>query len=130
MRVLRRYSAAKKACAAEPSPEAAFGQHADVAAGAEAARAVLVVDDDELDFGIVRPGFQRGVHRQAHLLVEGVQRGGTVQPDAPGGALAVDDDVGHAIPFVDPNYRRARQDSQSSQNRQKSSRSETSALLA
>ena len=73
---------------------AAGGEHAHVAAGAEAA-ALGMVDQHRLDRGILAPLDQSGDHRAAHVLGQRVDRLGAVQPDAPGLAVDVGDDVAH-----------------------------------
>ena len=68
----------------------ALGQHADVAAGAEAARA-FVVDQHRLDGRIAAPLQQRRRHRLAHPKRQRAQRRGPVQRQPADGALAADD---------------------------------------
>ena len=73
---------------AEESPRlcsvssSAFGQHADIPAGAEAARAVLMVDQEKVDGWISRPCRYRCQNVPAHRRVERVQGRGAHQRDA------------------------------------------------
>src|SRR3546814_7142431 len=60
---------------------AAFREHADIAAGAEAA-ALAMVDDDRLDRVVIAPREQRIDHRFAHREVERVDRLGTIERNA------------------------------------------------
>jgi hypothetical protein len=76
------YSVWKKARASLASPAPAVGQHADVAAGAEPALAAMV-DDDQVDLGILLPVQQGGDHDLAHVLRQGVQRLGPVERQRP-----------------------------------------------
>jgi hypothetical protein len=75
---------------------AAVGQHADVAAGAEAALAG-VVDDDHVDLGILLPVQQGGDHDLAHGLGQGVQRLGPVQRQPADVFLNADKDFGLVV---------------------------------
>jgi len=68
---------------------AAPREHDDVAAGAEAATFGMV-DDHQLDGGVVPPLKQRGAHRLAHLRRQGMDRLGAVQPDPPDPLLDTD----------------------------------------
>jgi hypothetical protein len=71
-------------------PCPAFSQHADVAAGAEAARSRLMIDPDQLDgrvCGPARDGLKDG---GTHRRVEGVQGRGAGERDAAEAALLPD----------------------------------------
>src|SRR3546814_9319289 len=59
----------------------AFREHADIAAGAEAA-AFAMVDDDRLDRVVTAPSDERADHRVAHDYVERVDRLGAIEGDA------------------------------------------------
>ncbi len=71
---------------------AAFGEHADVAAGAEAAP-LAMVDDHRLDRVVALPFEQRVDHRFAHRQVERVDRLGTVERKASDGAVGRNQDT-------------------------------------
>src|SRR3546814_15453559 len=71
---------------------AALREHADVAAGAEAA-ALAMVDDDRLDRVVIAPREQRIDHRLAHREVERVGRLGTIERNAAAEAIGRGADV-------------------------------------
>src|SRR5258706_323314 len=61
----------------------AFVKHADVAAGAEAPRARLVVDENGREAWILGPALKRFAHLAAHGEIEGVKGLRLVEGDAP-----------------------------------------------
>src|SRR3546814_9817415 len=71
---------------------AAFREHADVAAGAEAA-ALAMVDDDRLDRVVIAPREQRIDHRFEHSEVARVARLGTIERNAAEADIGRGDDV-------------------------------------
>ena len=86
-----------------PVARAAVGEHADIAARTEAARALRiavrrgrVVNHHRRDVGIGTPILQRREHRLAHRHVERMQRTRPVQPQPPECAIDLDQNIlGH-----------------------------------
>jgi len=76
---------------------AAFGEQADIAAGAKAA-ALAMVDDHDLDRVVAAPSLERGRNPFAHGDVERVDRAGAIEADNSGAFFnAHDQVVGHAL---------------------------------
>src|SRR3546814_5497541 len=74
------------------SSDLAFGDHADIAAGAEAATFGMI-DQHRLDREIAAPPIERRGHGKAHIGVERVQRLRPVEPDAANPAVDCGDDI-------------------------------------